>query len=166
MPLRNRLEEVIQRYEKAAQALKSYKDGRLSEDELGNTFTNLRKERKAVDENNRNYIKEQRRIFLGPKAAAELEKQEEEEHQVDDVDEDSYEDSYEDEEEEEDEEEDEEEEEEEAAEEEDAKEEQDGQDGSNDTGVDEEIDGVPTKSIRGRREKKLWKQYGPLWEAL
>lgn len=147
MPLRNRLQEVISRYEKAAEALKNYKDGRLSEDDLESTFTNLRKDRKAVDKNNRNYINEQRRIFLGD---AELENQEgedEEEEQYIDDDADSYED----------------EDTHEVEEEEEVGEEKTG---SNDTDANEEVNAVPTNFKRGRREEKLWKQYGPLWDAL
>jgi GTP-sensing pleiotropic transcriptional regulator CodY len=65
MPLKNRLQEVISRYERASQLVKGFKEGTLSEAELGNSFKQLRKERKRVDLHNRRFLMEQRRQYLG-----------------------------------------------------------------------------------------------------
>lgn len=61
MPLKNRLEEVIRRYERASQLVKGYKEGTLSEEELGRSFKQLRKDRKAVDLHNRRFLIQERR---------------------------------------------------------------------------------------------------------
>lgn len=158
MPLRNRLEEVISRYEKASTLVKNYKEGAISEDDLGKGFKRLRKERKAVDEHNRSYIREQRRLHLGDELAR---KAEEEEDSVeaaetlgsDEVDDDDE--SYEDE---------------------DYDEDEDGdydehgeidaapsaQDSSA-QGEDTAATAKPTRSIK---EKKLWRQYGSFWDSV
>lgn len=149
MPLRNRLEEVINRYERATQLVKSYKEGELSEDVLGSEFKKLREDRKAVHKNNQSYIKEQRRLHLGPKVAEELEKDEEKEEEEEtvgseEVDEDD--DSYEDEEDEEEEEEEE--------------EKLSAIDGS------PMGDNVEDATVEmSKSEKKLWKQYGSFWKG-
>lgn len=71
MPLKNRLEEVINRYERAHNIVKEYKEGRLSKDELGNAFTQLSEDRKNVDRHNREYLDQQRRLHLSHRALEE-----------------------------------------------------------------------------------------------
>lgn len=61
MPLKNRLEEVINRYERASRIVKRYKEGELSEEELTRSFKQLRKDRKLVDLHNRRFLTEERR---------------------------------------------------------------------------------------------------------
>ena len=136
MPLRNRLEEVIRRYEKASTLVKKYKDGEVSEEELGHGFHGLREERRLVDENNRMYLREQRRVHLGEKVAKQYEEegvseddeQEEEDEDESDIDEDEGED-------------------------------EDADEGDNTDQVD--VKDAPTD----KREAKLWKQYGEFWDS-
>lgn len=137
MPLRNRLDEVIRRYEKASTLVKKYKKGEVSEEELGHGFHGLREERRLVDENNRMYLREQRRVHLGEKVAKQYEEE--------DVSEDE-----------------EEEEEEEDQEESDLDEDEDEDEGDNSDRVD--VTEAPTAAV-DKREAKLWKQYGEFWDS-
>jgi hypothetical protein len=140
MPLRNRLEEVIRRYEKASTLVKKYKEGEVSEEELGHGFHGLREERRLVDENNRMYLQEQRRVHLGEKVAREYEEglseddeQEEEDEEESDLDEEDEE-----------------------------EEEEDADEGDNTDQVD--VTEAPSASV-DKREAKLWKQYGEFWDS-
>lgn len=153
MPLRNRLEEVINRYEKASTLVKKYKEGAIGDEELGQGFQTLRKDRKAVDEHNRAYLREQRRMHLGEQAAQAMEDDEEEEGvqdgEDDDMDEDgSYEDEDDDEEEE---------------------EEEGEEDTLNIAGSGSRDGGEPAvaaaRPSMSKKEEKLWRQYGSFWNS-
>lgn len=140
MPLRNRLEEVINRYEKASNLVKNYKEGAISEDDLGKGFKRLRKERKAVDQNNRTYIQEQRRLYLGHNIEEEDEDESVEASEEAEDDEDTYED-------------------------EEYEEEEEGSEKlpptSSAHGDEKEVTAKPS-----RKEEKLWRQYGSFWDSV
>lgn len=169
MPLRNRLEEVIRRYDQAASLVEKYQKGEVSEEELGSNFQRLRDERRSIDEENRAFILAQRRAQWGEAAAAQYEQElaemDEEETEDDDNDEYESDDSGDDMD---DSEMDTEEEDEHEAkedivkddeEEEVAEEEEDvpiAPDGANRAEGQEEEDA-------SKREKKLWKEYGSFW---
>lgn len=68
--LLNRLEQVIHNYEQAATLVKEYERGHLSEEMLEDEFKKLHARRKAVERHNREFINEQRRLFLLDKGRA------------------------------------------------------------------------------------------------
>jgi len=76
MPLRNRLDEVIRRYDEAASLVKRFKGGDVSEEELSANFDRLRLERQAVHDNNMAFFVEHRRAQWGEVAAAKYENDE------------------------------------------------------------------------------------------
>lgn len=73
MPLRNRLDEVIKRYDQAACIVTNFQDGKMSEEELASNFKKLRKERRSIDEHNRAFLVEERRLQWGDAMAEEYE---------------------------------------------------------------------------------------------
>ncbi len=178
--LRNRLEEVIRRYETAETLVKKYKKGEIDEENLGKEFRQLRKDRKNVDRNNYTFIQAQRSEFLGSSGhggeedgvslgSRDTEEGEEEEEDGSEM--------YNDEEEEEEEEDDDEEvctDEDEDGEEEDVHEEEDGtaaagaraenvqNNGSNQGATAEDAGASPPMT---KSERKLWKRYGAFWES-
>ena len=157
--LRNRLEEVIRRYEKAETLVKSYKSGEIDDEHLGKEFRQLRKDRKNVDKDNHAYIQNQRSTYLGSRADADEpdgdsvgSRDTEDGAESYDEDEDSYYDE---------ESEDDDDEEEGAMEEEDEGKVEE-TDGSNQEEAVEDAEAAPSMT---RKERKLWKSYGSFWNS-
>lgn len=161
--LRNRLEEVIRRYERAETLVKSYKSGEIDDDLLGKEFRQLRKDRKKVDKENHAYIQSQRSAYLGSRAMDDEpdgdsvgSRDTEDGAESYDEDEDSYDEEEEDEEEDEDEDDDE-----------DGEEEEDeGKEAENDGSNQEQgVEDAEAAPAMTRRERKLWKRYGSFWDS-
>lgn len=145
MPLKNRLEEVIKRYEKASTLVQSYKEGHINEEDLGQGFKTLRKQRKEVDDHNRNYIRQQRQLYMGDDGSNEGADEEQVEAEtvssntVEDNDDDDQEEYEED----------------------------------DDEGVDMDIDAQGNGEAAGEdagheqdpEERRLWRQYGSFWQS-
>ena len=138
MPLKNRLEEVIKRYEKASTLVQRYKDGDLNDEDLGRGFKRLRRERSAVDDHNRSYIQEQRRLVMGDETSQEGADEEsvDETETIDDDDSASGEDDVEEEEEDE---------------------------GEGEGEEEGGHGGVEEADMEDPRERRLWRQYGSFW---
>ena len=73
MPLRNRLDEVIKRYDQAVCIVTTFKDGGMSEEELVSKFQRLHKERRSINEHNRAFLVEERKTQWGEAMAEEYE---------------------------------------------------------------------------------------------
>jgi hypothetical protein len=135
MPLKNRLEEVINRYEKASTLVQHYKDGEINDEELGRGFKRLRRERKEVDDHNRNYIREQRRLIMqedtsregADEASVDADAVSDRDNDHDSVD-------------------------------------NDDDEANNDDDVDqEEEQGAEDGTVEDPEERRLWRQYGSFW---
>lgn len=175
MPLRNRLDEVIRRYDRATSLVRQFQDGELSEEELGSRFKRLREERRSIDEHNRVFLSEERRSQLGEtievsEGCEDLTGSEEVEIDCDLEEEDS------DKEEEDESGEEEGSEEEEDSEEEDSESDEEEEDGICEEDAEEENDvamepdgdngaAVERKKPSRKREDKLWEEYGSFWRS-
>ena len=173
MPLRNRLDEVIRRYDRATSLVRQFQDGEMSEEELSSKFKRLRDERRSIDEHNRVFLLEERRSQLDETIEGANDAQLSEacedltgsdvgeidcESEEEDLEEGSEEEEgfeEEDSSEDEDSEEEDSEEEEESEEENDVAMEPDGGNGA-------EVEG---KKPRRKREDKLWEEYGSFWRS-
>ena len=170
MPLRNRLDEVIRRYDRATSLVRQFQDGEMSEEELSSKFERLREERRSIDENNRVFLLEERMAQMGEtttdgsEACEDLTGSDAGEIDCESEEEDSEEEGGEASEEEED------------SEEEfqsDSEEEEEGgicEDAEEENDVAMEPDGdngaaVEGKKPRRQREDKLWEEYGSFWRS-